>query len=190
MTGFSKMLLNTVGNKPLDDLQKEDLTTVYRSSMRALSVMNGMIDIARFNRGEKELAHSKFALQTLLDQGQTQWKKYHPGSDLQLAARILAKTEYCTGDELLLQQLIAFAISFVGAFCESRAVVTITVEDEPGSLLFTFSGVGLKLENISALDREMLGYIINTILGLHGGHIRRAEENDSGALLQFDLPLD
>src|SRR5512135_1784371 len=65
--GFSKMTLNTVGDLPLTSYQKEDLTTVYRSGLRALGLMNGLIDIARINRDEKELKPADVDLEPILE---------------------------------------------------------------------------------------------------------------------------
>ena len=79
--GFGKMLINTVKNEPFSDLQKEDLNTVYRSGMRALVLMNALIDATRLNRGEKTVSRAGTNLESMLSHSVTQWKKFHPGVD-------------------------------------------------------------------------------------------------------------
>jgi K+-sensing histidine kinase KdpD len=91
-------------------------------------------------------------------------------------------------DEHFFQQLLVDCISYVVLFNESQAKVTITVEEEANWFIFTFSSFGLKARMISELDLEMTGFITRTLIELHGAEIRRVEENDAGALLQFNLP--
>ena len=69
ITGFSKMLLNTVGDTALSNFQKDDLGTVYRSGMRALTLLNGLIDIARINQHEKEANPKETDIEQLIAQG-------------------------------------------------------------------------------------------------------------------------
>jgi K+-sensing histidine kinase KdpD len=188
ITGFSKMLLNTLDDAPLSDLQKEDLGTVYRSGMRALDTINGLINIARFSRGEKELSITDANIQTMIERSIAQWKKFHPGTDTLMETRLLATSGTMNTDELLFQQLLVDCVSYVGLFCESQAKVNVTVEEEANRFIFTFSSFGLKARMISELDLEMVGFITRTLIELHGAEIRRVEENDTGALIQFSLP--
>ena len=188
ITGFSKMLINTVGDAPLDALQKDDLNTVYRSGMRALALVNGLIDIARLGRGEKDLSLADVELQPLLERAIAQWKKFHPGSGTVVLPRILATSPTLQADEQLFQQALTGFISYVDLFCEGEATVNVTVEEDPRQFLFTFASSGLKARLPSELDMEMLGYINRAFVELHGGKIEKAEENDSGAVIVFSLP--
>jgi len=54
VVGFTKMVLNEQSG-PLTDMQKEDLSISYKSAMRALWVMNNLIDMARLSRDERTL---------------------------------------------------------------------------------------------------------------------------------------
>ncbi len=101
ITGFSKMLLNTVGDAPLTDLQKEDLGTVYRSGMRALTLLNGLIDIARINCHEKELAPKDTDIEQLIAQGLAQWKKSNPGADARMDYQVQTTAKSIRVDEQL-----------------------------------------------------------------------------------------
>ena len=73
-------------------------------------------------------------------------------------------------------------------YCESKTTVTITVEDDADRVLFTFSSFGLKPRLVSRLEFDMLGFLCRAWIDMQKGEIRRAEENDSGAVLQFSLP--
>ena len=186
--GFSKMTLNTLSDAPLTDFQKEDLGTVYRSGLRALTLMNGLIDIARINRHEKELNATNVNIQQLVDQSLAQWKKFNPGSEVQIETRILSASINIHIDEQMIRQVVFGFIAYVAQYCETKVKVILSIEEEPGWFLFTFSSSGAKARLPSELDLEMLGYVNRAYVDLHDGEFRQAEENDEGALIQFALP--
>ena len=188
ITGLSKMLLNTAGDAPLTDLQKEDLETVYRSGMRALTLLNGLIDIARINQHEKEPNPKDIDIEQLIAQGLAQWKKFNPGADIQLDYQVLTTEKTIRTDEQIGRQVISSFIAYVALYCEAKATVTINAQDEPGSLLFTFTSAGVKARLPSELDREMFGYVNRALIEIQNGQIRQAEETDDGAIVSFTLP--
>jgi len=186
--GFSKMTLNTVGDAPLTSYQKEDLNTIYRSGLRALSLINGLIDIARLNRHEKELKLTHTDLQQMLDQSLSQWKKVNPGYDVQLEARVLTSSTSIHADDQLVRQIIAGFITYVAQYCEVKQNITLTVEETPADFIFSFASSGTRSRMPSGLDLEMLGYVNRAFVELHSGKILSAEENDEGAVVKFALP--
>jgi signal transduction histidine kinase len=186
--GFGKMLINTVKNEPISDMQKEDLNTVYRGGMRALLLMNALIDIARLNRGEKEISPGETKIESLMEHSLAQWKKFHPGADLQIQHHILTTSATMQTDELLAQQIITGTIAYVALFCGPKATVTLTMEDDASGFIFTFTSKGEKAQAVPPMDLEMMGYVNRASVELLGGSVRRAEENDDGALIRFVLP--
>lgn len=188
ITGFSKMLLNTIGVGPLTDFQKEDLGTVYRSGMRALTLMNGLIDIARINQHEKEPNLKDIDIEQTIAQGLAQWKKFNPGADVQTDYQVLTTTKTIHSDEQIIRQVVSSYISFVALFCEEKAKITIAVIEQSDWFLFTFTSKGMKARLPSSLDREMFGYINRNLIELQKGEIRLADETDNGAIVQFALP--
>jgi signal transduction histidine kinase len=188
ITGFSKMLLNTVGEAPLTDFQKEDLGTVYRSGMRALTLLNGLIDIARINRHEKEPNPKDTDIEQLIAQGLAQWKKFNPGADVQLDYQVLTSAKTIRTDEQISRQVISSLVAYVALYCEGKAAVAITAADEPDGVLLTFTSTGVKARLPSELDREMFGYVNRALIEMLNGHIRQAEETDEGAIVRFSFP--
>jgi len=188
ITGFSKMLLNTVSDAPLTDFQKEDLSTVYRSGMRALTLVNGLIDIARINRHEKAAKAKETDIEQLVAQGLAQWKKFNPGTDAQTDYQVLTSTKTVLTDEQVIRQVVAGLISYVGLYCETKAKISITVVEQAKWFLFTFTSAGVKSRQPSELDLEMQGYINRRLVEMQQGEIRQVEETDDGAIVQFALP--
>jgi len=188
ITGFSKMLLNTVSDAPLTDFQKDDLGTVYRSAMRALTLLNGLIDIARINQHEKEPNPKDTDIEQLIAQGLAQWKKFNAGADLQLDYQVLASEKTICTDEQIGRQIISNFIAYVALFCEARAAVTIIAAEEPDWFLFTFTNAGVKARLPSEMDLEMFGFVNRALIELQNGQIHHVQETDDGAIIQFALP--
>ena len=187
-TGFSKMLLNTVGVAPLTEFQKEDLGTVYRSGMRALTLMNGLIDIARLNRHEKGCSPKETDIEQLVAQSVVQWKKFNPAADIQVDYQVLTDSKTIQADEQIDRQVISGFIALVGLYCEAQAKISISVVEQPGWILFTVISSGMKAPQSSDLDRELFGYVNRALIEMQGGEIRLAEETDNGAIVRFALP--
>jgi len=186
--GFSKMTINTVSDSALTDLQKEDLGTIYRSGLRALAMMNGLIDAARINRHEKELHYSENNIKQLMDQSSAKWKKNNPDSDLQTKFAIRTKSEKISADGMVLQQVVSSFIEYVALFCDGKATAFVTIEEEPNWFVFTWTSSGKKTSQVQMLDLELFGYINRALIELHKGKLRKNEENDEGAIIQFALP--
>jgi signal transduction histidine kinase len=185
--GFSKMTLNTVSDAPLTALQKEDLGTVYRSGLRALTLMNGLIDIARLNRHEKKLNPTDVNIDQLMEQGLAQWKKFNPASEVEVEWHTMGALPSLHADEQVLRQVITGFIAYVVQYCEGKAKVAIQVEQAPGQTLFTFTSSGTRSRLPSGLDLELLGYINRAFIELHSGEILQSEENDQGAVIKFSI---
>jgi signal transduction histidine kinase len=188
IVGFSRMLLINVEDAPLTDFEKEDLGTIYRSGMRALTRMNGLIDIARINRHEIELDINEVNIEQLIGQSRIQWEKFNPDTAIQTEYRILTSSITVHVDEQLVRQIISGFFAYVAQYCEAKAKVTVTIEEEPDWLVLTFASAGTKAQKRSEMDLEMLGYVNRACVELHGGEIRQAEENDEGAMIQMTLP--
>lgn len=186
--GFSKMTLNTITDAPLTSYQKEDLNTIYRSGLRALYLMNGLIDVARLNRHEKEIKLAETDIQQLVDQSLAQWKKVNPGYEAEIETHLLVTSASMQADEPLLRQIVTGFLTFVAQYCESKQTITLTIEEIPDQMTFSFASSGTHSRLPSELDLELMGYVNQALVELHSGRILCAEENDNGALVKFALP--
>ena len=188
IVGFSKLLLNNPGVDYPPSLQKEDIGTIYRNGQRALLLMNGLIDIARLNRHEKETSPAEIEIKALLEQSLAYWRKFYPASAVQAEYQISTAAPYFTADDGLLCQILFGFIVAVSQFLDSEGKVTITVGEELGWSVFTVSSAGKKAQPFSLLDLQMQGYISQALVELQHGEIRAAEETDEGASIRFALP--
>jgi K+-sensing histidine kinase KdpD len=188
IVGFSKMLLNDPSPTYPLELQKEDASTVYRNGQRALLMMNGLIDIARLNRHEKEANPAEVEIESLLEQSLAYWRRFNPASILQTENQVSTSTSHLYADEMLLRQTLFSFIMVVAQYVDPQGTVTITAEEEPEWFVFKVAGTGKKAQPSSQLDLQMQGYLGRAMVELQQGEIRLAEEADDGASIQFALP--
>lgn len=188
VVGFSKVLLNDLGADPAPVVREEDLEAIYRNGQRALLLMNGLIEVARFNRHERESNLAEIEIETLLDQSLAYWRKFNPASLLRVGYQISTSATHLYTDEQLLRQILSGFIMVVAQYADRRAEVTLTVEEEPGWFILKVSSAGKKARPFSQLDVKLQGHIGRVMLELQQGEIRRAEEADNGASIEFALP--
>jgi len=188
VTGFSKILLNGISAVYTAELQQDDLGTVYRSGQRALWLLNGLIDIARLNRREKEASPEHLEILTVVEQGLAHWRKFYPASTLQTEIQISTSASQLYADEALLRQILAGFMLYVAQYVDPHAKVTLTIEEEEDWFVFTVTSAGTKVPPFSQLDLDMQGYINRAFVELQRGEIRSAEETDEGASIKFALP--
>jgi signal transduction histidine kinase len=187
IVGFSRIVLKGQEG-PLTDLQREDLTTVYNSGVRALFLINSLIEIARISQGEKQLSLAETEVTPFIHDAVAYWKRNNSAKDVQfeIETPIAALTIYA--DEMQLRQVISSLVSYVLQYTKDAAKVILTTMEEPEWLVTTIQSVGQKASSQSALDLEMLGFISRAYTEQHGGNIRTQEETDEGATVSFALP--
>jgi signal transduction histidine kinase len=188
VVGFSKVLLNDVGAEPAPVARQEDLEAIYRNGQRALLLINGLIDLARLNRHERESNPAEIEITALLEQSLAYWRKFNPASLLQVEYQISTLASHLCADEQLLRQILSGFIMVVAQYADRRAEVTLTVAEEPGWFILKVSSAGIKARPFSRLDVQLQGYVGRAMIELQRGEIRRAEEADNGASIEFALP--
>jgi K+-sensing histidine kinase KdpD len=170
---------------PISDQAKEDLTTSYQNSLYAMILMSSLGD------GPPELGErSPFgACQAdgLLGRALADWKK-QGAKDRAVEVTISAPEALVQADEMLLRQCVANCISYVAEFVQESLVVSLQAVEEADTCLFTIRSTGKKLTPPPECDLTMYGYIVSHILELHQGVLRRAEEDELGAVVEFSLP--
>jgi signal transduction histidine kinase len=188
VVGFSKLMLNGQDG-PLTDLQKEDLTTVYRSALRALTLMNNLIDMARLGRREKTVSPALLDTLRVLDEAVAQWKKVNPGRQIQVEIDGQPALPALQADEAHLKQAVVSFMGYAAEYVENPAKIIVRAEAEPGWHVITITSTGKRPPFVPALDLSMYGFIGRGMVELNGGLIRSGEDRADGATICFALPL-
>ncbi len=187
VVGFSRLVLNGQDG-PITEVQKEDLTTIYHSGMRALTLLNGLIDLARLSRHEKAASLVPMDTARVLDQAVAQWKKFNPGRRIAVETNYQALASGLLADEDHFKPAVVSLMAYAAAFTEDPARIIIRAEVEPGWQVFTITSVGKRPLQPSALDLSLHGAVGRGMLELTGGLIRSGEDCGDGATICFALP--
>ena len=187
LIGFTKIILNGQSG-PLTDLQKEDLTTVYRSALRAMSQVNNLIEIARLQRGEKDVSRTSVELQSFLDETVAQWQKNHPGIEMPIATLLTAKTLIVELDRQQTSWVLNGFFSYLAAYSDGTGSLTLELSEETDALVFTLRQAGIAKRGFDEMTMAMFAQICRAYIKLQGGEIRQSELDETEAMVQFTLP--
>lgn len=185
--GFTKMVLNGQSG-PLTDLQKEDLTTAYRSALRAMSQVNNLIEIARLQRGEKDVNRAPVELQAFLDQIIAQWQKNNPAIEIPVAALSTAESTSVEMDKQQTAWILNGFFSYLAAYSDGTGNLTLEISEEVGALVFTLRQTGITKKGYDEMTMEMFAHICRAYIELQDGEIRQSKLDEGEAMVQFSLP--
>lgn len=185
--GFTKMVLNEMSG-PLTDLQKEDLTTAYNSNMRAMSLVNNLIEIARLKRGEKDICQTPIELQIFIDKTIELWKKNNPEVELPVAVLITTHSPIFELDEKQTGSILKGFFSYLAAYSEDSGKLTVEISEETDKLVFTLHQTGITKKGYDEMSMEMFAYICKSYIELQKGEIHQRDLGENEAKIQFALP--
>jgi len=185
--GFTKMVLNGQSG-PLTDLQKEDLTTAYRSALRAMSQVNNLIEIARLQRGEKDVSRAPLELQAFLDQAIAQWQKNNMGVEMPIATLLAVQSPTVESDRQQTGWILNGFFSYLAAYSDGTGSLTLEISEETNALVFTLRQTGITKHGFDEMTMEMFAHICRAYIELQGGEIRQSELDETEATVQFTLP--
>ena len=185
--GFTKMVLKGMSG-PLSDQQREDLTTVYRSALRAMSQVNNLIEIARLQRGEKVVNRASVELRAFIDQAIAGWQKNNPGLEMPIAAMITAGSPTVELDKLQTGWILSGFFSYLAAYSDCTGSLTLEVGEDDDALVFTLRQTGITKKGYDEMTMEMFAQICRLYIELQDGEIRQNELDEGEALVQFGLP--
>jgi signal transduction histidine kinase len=184
--GFTKMVLNGQSG-PLTDTQKEDLTIVYRSGLRAMSHVNNLIEIARLQRGEKDLNRAPLELLPFLEQTIAQWQKNNPGIEMPIDILLTAQSPTAEMDRAQTGWILNGFFSYLAAYSDGTGSLALEISEEADALVFTLRQTGITKKGFDRITLEMFAFICKAYIELQGGEIRRSELDESEAVIQFSL---
>lgn len=185
--GFTKMVLNGMSG-PLTDIQKEDLTIVFHSSLRAISLINNLIDISRLQRGEKEISRASIELQAFIDDVIARWQKTNPGIEMPIAILLTAQSPSAELDKQQLTLVLHGFFSYLAAHADGSGSLTLEISEETDALVFTLRHTGITKKGYDEIALEMFAFICNACIELQGGEIRQSDLDESEATVQFTFP--
>ena len=185
--GFTKLMLKGQSG-PLTDMQKEDLTTVYRSSLRAMALINNLIEIARLQRSEKDIKPAPLELEPTIDQSIAEWQKNNPGVEMPIALLMVTQPPSAALDKKPFEWVLHGFFSYLTAYSDGTGSLTLEVREEANALVFTLRQTGIAKRGFDEITLEMFAFICKAYIELQGGQIRQNELDETEAVVQFTLP--
>ena len=185
--GFTKLMLKGQSG-PLTDMQKEDLTTVYRSSLRAMALINNLIEIARLQRSEKDIKPAPLELEPTIDQSIAEWQKNNPGVEMPIALLMVTQSPSAALDKKPFEWVLHGFFSYLAAYSNGTGSLTLEVVEEADALVFTLRQTGITQKGFDEITLEMFAFICKAYIELQGGQIRQNELDETEAVVQYTLP--
>ncbi len=185
--GFSKLVLNGQSG-PVTEEQKKDLTIVYHSALRALSLVNNLIEIARLQRGEKQPLRAPVDLSDFLDGIIAQWRKNNPAVEMPIAVFISEPLPPVALDKGQMSWILGGFFSYLVAYAAGTGHLTVQVSREAGWLLFDLRLTSITKMGHDHVMQEMFSLICRAYVELQGGEIRLGEAEEEQARIQFTIP--
>ena len=185
--GFTKMVLKGMSG-PLTDQQSEDLTTAYHSALRAMSQVNNLIEIARLQRGEKDVNRTSVELQSFLDQTIAQWQKNNPTAQMLIATIITVASPSVELDKQQTSWILNGFFSYLAAYSDNTGSLTLEVSEDAKKLVFKLHQIGITKKGYDEITLEMFAHICKAYIDLQKGEILQTSLDETEATVQFSLP--
>jgi K+-sensing histidine kinase KdpD len=186
MIGFTKLILKGQDG-PITDFMRDDLTTVFNASTRTLDVFSSMVEMARISTGEKESTFAEIEYAPQFEPAIEHWKKNNAARQAEFETQI--ETATLVIDPSQMRQVIARSIAFVAELVEGPIKFSVNVAKDSAWVITTIQSTGKKSRGPSALDLEINGFISRAYILQNKGEVRKVQETDDGAIVQFALPL-
>lgn len=182
--GFSKVVLKGIDG-PVNETQQNDLTTVFNAGQRTLALISYLVEIARLNNGHTQLKREGFDITELISETTTRWKTQNPSKPLTIETNLTDPV--FNADRAQTRQIISHLLSFASVRV-TEGTVSLSVSDTDAELKICAQSFGKKPADKSEMDSAMLGFILASLVKLHGGHMDDPQETDDGILLKVSLP--
>lgn len=189
MLGFTKIVLNGQSG-PLTDLQKEDLKTVYHSSLRAMALVNNLIEIARLQQGMKEINREALALEAFLDKSIAHWKKFNPDREFPIAVMLTTPNGKVTIDRIHTQTILNGFLSYLAAYSDGTGSLKVQATEKDHMLVFEMQHTDIQARGTDEMSMEMQAAICKAYLDLLDGELRTNAIDDTQATISFAIPLE
>ncbi len=184
--GFLKLVLKGMDG-PISEQAHEDLTVAYQNTQYTLTMVSALVDIARLERGERNLTPASHSVEYVLQQTISEWqRKYHKENPVEIT--FSTPETQIQADEIMIRQCFSNWIFYVNEFVQEEAIVNIQVEEQSEKCIFTIRSSGKKLQPPPECDLTLYGSVAKGILNLHQGELIQLEEHEQGACVQFSLP--
>ncbi|HET7084280.1 MAG TPA: MHYT domain-containing protein [Rhizomicrobium sp.] len=206
--GFSETMLYEAFGPLGAPRYKEYLTSIHESGAHLLSLINDILDIARFDSNESELQEEVFELAPLIAQCLRMVAGHAEKCDIALSAEVAPALPALRADQRRIKQVLINLLSNAVKFTPAGGQVKVSVHLAEGGLAIAVADTGIgiapqdipkALERFGQVDSSLARKYEGTGLGLplskqlmelHGGSLALESEAGVGTTVTVILPPD
>ena len=181
--GFTKVVLKGIDG-PINETQETDLTTVFLAGQRMLALISYLVEIARLNNGHTKLTLEDANIVDIITETTNRWKTQNTSKPRSIETNIANPT--FNVDKAQMRQIITHLLSFA-SIRVTEGAISLTASDPNDILEIRVQSRGKKPVDKSEMDSAMLGFIISSLIKLHGGQMDDPQETDDGLVLKLSL---
>ncbi|MBN2386716.1 MAG: HAMP domain-containing histidine kinase [Anaerolineales bacterium] len=185
--GFTKMILKGQDG-PLTDFQREDLTTVYNSSLKALEYIRLMVEAARIGTGEKDFSLADIEVKALIEHVVADWDKNHPAQTVRLEVQVGEGITSLHVDEVQMRQALSSAIAYATAYLIGEGTITLALEKEADRVVISARSRGTLAPAPGSFEVDIHGYLLQAYVARNQGKFLAREVLEDGILLKYSVP--
>ena len=182
--GFTKVVLKGIDG-PVNETQEADLSTAFTAGQRMLSLISYLVEIARLNNGHTQLARDAVNVDEIITETTSRWKTQNPSKPLSIEMNFTDPIFHV--DKAQMRQIISHLLSFASVRV-TEGTVSLSASDTDAELKIRAQSFGKKPLDKSEMDSAMLGFILASLVKLHGGQMDDPQETEDGLLLKVSLP--
>jgi len=182
--GFTKVIIKGYDG-PVTEAQVTDLTTAFNSGQRMLALISYLVEIARLNIAQVVISKEERNATEYLAEITGRWATQNTGKPLTTDVQL--KVPAINLDAQQFRQIINHLLAFAAVRITEGAIVLSAQDDDQG-LNITVQSSGKKGVDKMEMDSAMLGFILTSLVKLHGGKMEDPQETEDGFLLKISLP--
>lgn len=182
--GFSKVVLKGIDG-PINETQQNDLTTVFNAGQRMLALIGYLVEIARLNNGQTQLTREDVDITEIIAEATQRWKSQNPSKPLSMEVQLT--NPRFNVDKTQTRQIILHLLT-LASLRVTEGTVLLSMSDSDTDLRISAQSFGKKSADKFEMDSAMLGFILASLVKLHGGQMAEPQETEDGVLLNASLP--
>jgi signal transduction histidine kinase/CheY-like chemotaxis protein len=210
--GFSRVILKGIDG-PINDVQKQDIGSIYSSGMHLLSMINEILDMSKIEAGKMELQCEMVNIGDVINSTVSAAMGLVKDKPIQMVQKVQPNLPPVKIDQIRIGQVLNNLIGNAVKFTEKGditigAALSKSTDGKPEIMVtVTDSGIGIAPEDQSKLFQRFsqvddsptrktggtgLGLsICRSLVEMHKGHIGLLKsEVDKGSTFFFTLPLE
>ncbi len=211
--GFSRVMLKGIDG-PLNDLQTQDLTTIYNSGQHLLGLINDILDLSKIEAGKMEIQPEYIGLEEIVDGVMATGKGLIKDKPIQIYKEVEINLPQVWGDPVRVRNVLLNLVSNASKFTQEGSITIramykppdpATGEPDRVQIEVQDTGIGIAQQDMDKLfeafrqvDGSTTRQAGGTGLGLaisrqfvemHGGRMWVESQMGVGSTFSFTIPL-